>query len=254
LLTLLPVLLLVGGAVYIGVARDPEYTAKSRVNVGRADVPAFYLQQVTTGNAALAGSYARTISTAPVIRGAAREARIPATEARDALVATPLPSSTLIQVEAKWTSSAGAVALANAAGQSLINYVDRVNRTDESDRLLRRYRKAQAAVQRAQDRVASLFRAQPGQRRVPELRRAQLAVDARTLKASNLASRYRDASVASSNTSQLTLIAPAASAKSDQRQVLERLLIIGLVAGLVLGLALALTSANWHLLRALRDQ
>src|SRR3954447_7330836 len=54
IIAILPVLLLTGGAVYLGVNRDPEYTAKARVNVGRTDVPAYTLQNVVIGNQGIA--------------------------------------------------------------------------------------------------------------------------------------------------------------------------------------------------------
>src|SRR2546423_10055979 len=56
-----PVVVLVGIALLIGLSRSPTYTAESRVSVGRVDVPAFTLQNVVAGNQALAAGYARAI-------------------------------------------------------------------------------------------------------------------------------------------------------------------------------------------------
>jgi hypothetical protein len=249
-LTLLPVVLLVAVAGYIGLARDPVYTAKARVNVGRTDVPAYVLQNVVGGNQALAASYARVISTEKVVRDAARRAHVAPAKASSRLDASPIPGSTLIQVEGTGPNNDDAVALANAGSQALIAYVTRVTRDRESAAALKRYKEAQARVQKLLRRVRSLFR--QGSSRLSDLSRAQVDFEAAKLRASNLANLYR-ATTADRSTSPLTLIAPASSASSDRATTLERLALIGLAGGLVLGLALALLRANRGRLRAMRE-
>src|SRR3954470_6207411 len=136
IIAILPVLLLTGGAVYLGVNRDPEYTAKARVNVGRTDVPAYTLQNVVIGNQAIAASYSRVVGTEPVTTRAGRVSGVGADEARHRLSASPVPASTLIQVEATGTNERDAVALANAGAESLIRYVQRIERQGGEQRLL----------------------------------------------------------------------------------------------------------------------
>jgi capsular polysaccharide biosynthesis protein len=248
--TLLPLLLLVAGAVFLGVQRDPEYTAQARIAVGTTDVSPVLLEEVVAGNQSLAASYARAIATSPVITAAAREIGIAPTDAADRLDATPVPGSTLIQVEATGLSEAAAVALANAGASELIDYVKRLNRTNETAELFRNYRRAQAAARRAERRTQELLHSE--RRDSPVTTRARIKQDIAALKASDLANRYRAASQSASNASRLTLIAPAATADSDARDVFEQLLLVGAVGGLVLGIALALLRANWRRLRTLR--
>jgi hypothetical protein len=244
------VLLLVGGAIVIGVQRKPEYTAQARITVGGSDVPPFALQTVVTGNQALAASYARVISAYPVVIDAARKVGIPPGAAANALNASPVASSTLIQVEAKGASAAFSIGLANAASESLINYVQRVSKTNASSTLFRQYQAAQAQVRRAQVRVQAAIRSKSG----AGLTKAQLAEDSAQLRASDLANRYRGTTFDAASSSRLTLIAPAAHATSDRRTMLERLIAIAAIGGIVLGLGLALLDTNWRVLRTLRRE
>lgn len=249
-LTLLPAVLLLIGALFLGTERDPEYRAQARITVGNTNVNPFLLQEVVAGNQAIAGSYARAIAAAPVSIDAARATGITPDQAADRLAASPVAASTLIEVEAVAPSAGGAVALANAGAEALIRYVRKVNRTSEPDRLFRAYQKAQAAARRAERRTIRLIRADGDQaKRTVE---ARIEQDLLRLKAEELSNRYRASSAESAAASRLTLIAPAADADSDRREVLEQLLLVAGIGGLVLGFALSLLVANRHLLRALR--
>lgn len=249
LLTLLPAMLLVAGAVVLGTQRDPEYTSQARITVGNTNVNAFLIEKVVAGNQAIAGSYARAIAARPVTTAAARDAGIPPGQAADRLTASQVPGSTLIEVEAKGSSPRAAVALANAGATNLIRYVRQVNESDEPDRLFKQYQKAQAAARRAERRTIALLRSDDNSRAAAE---AKVAQDLARLKAEDLANRYRAASAEAEAASRLTLIAPAADSDSDRGEVLEQLLLVTVVGGLVLGFALALLRANWRLLGALR--
>jgi capsular polysaccharide biosynthesis protein len=249
ILTLLPLVLLAAVALVIGLQRDPVYTAKARVNVGRADVAPFVLQSVVGGNATLAASYARVISTEKVIRGAARRGGVTPQEAADGLDASPIPGSTLIQVEATGQSTAQAVSLANGGARSLISYVTSVTASREKRAAFKRYRRAQAEVERVQLRLVKLRKGGVS----PALSRALVDLEAAKLRASNLANQYRGTAGDPTGGSPLRLIAPAATASSDRASTLERLILIGVAAGLVLGLGLALLVTNRARLRALRE-
>jgi capsular polysaccharide biosynthesis protein len=249
--TILPILLAVGAAVFIGLDRSPEYTAKSRIQVGRTNVPAYVLQNVVGGNQALAAAYSRVISTTPVVGKAARATGVSAADVRNHVDATPIPGSTLIQVEARGSSRRGAIDLANEAARALISYVAKVSRDTRSRTALTRYRRAATEVVRLQRRANTLSNAGPN--RLKDLQRAIVDVDAAKLRASNLSNVYRAISADPTSGSPLKLIAPAATASSDRRQVLEQLILIGVAAGLVLGLGLALLLANRGKLRAMRE-
>ena len=249
-LTLLPLVLLVAGAVYIGTQRDPEHEADARIAVGNTNVQAFLLQEVVTGNQALAASYSRAIDAPDVSLAAARAVGIPPAAAAERLSGSPVPGSTLINVEATGPNGPESIALANAGADALIDYVKKVNTTDEADDLFRRYQKAQAKARRAEQRTQRLLRS--SRRNSPAATEARIEQDAAALKASDLANRYRAATVEANSASKLTLIGPANESESDRDDVLEQLLLIGAIAGLVLGLALALLRTNWPVLRSLR--
>jgi hypothetical protein len=252
-IAILPVLLLTGGAVYLGIERDPEYTAKARVNVGRTDVPAYTLQNVVIGNQAIAGSYSRVVGTEPVTTRAGRVSGVGPGEAQDRLSASPVPQSTLIQVEATGTNERDAVALANAGADSLIRYVQRVERQGGARLLLDRFRTAQRKVTRLERRVQSLSTGKDAKKNRDKLNDAQVDLDAARLASQNAANIYRLNEGASPASASLTLIAPAADADSDYREKLEQLILLGVVGGLVIGLGLALLRANRRALRSLRE-
>ena len=253
IIAILPVLLLTGGAVYLGVEREPEYTAKARVNVGRTDVPAYTLQNVVIGNQAIAASYSRVVGTEPVTTRAGRVSGVGSGEARDRLSASPVPQSTLIQVEATGTNERDAVALANAGAEALIRYVQRVERQGGSRLLLDRFRAAQRRVTRLERRVESLSRGENAKKNRNKLNDAQVDLDAARLASQNAANVYRLNEGSSPASASLSLIAPAADADSDYREKLEQLILLGVVGGLVIGLGLALLRANRRALRSLRE-
>jgi capsular polysaccharide biosynthesis protein len=248
-LTILPILLGVAIALAVGLQRDPVYTSKARITVGRVDVPAYTLQDVVIGNQALASSYARVISTAPVVRSTSQSTGLSQGQVRSKLSATFIPQSTLIQVEAEGGDSREAVTLANAGARSLITYVQRVNSSTKGGDLLARFSRARSEAARLQRRVTALERSRAPQR---QIERARVEVAAARLRASNLANVYRGSNSDPASGSPLKLIAPAASASSDRNSMLQRLLLIGLAAGLVVGLGLALLRANRGRLRAMR--
>jgi capsular polysaccharide biosynthesis protein len=249
LLTILPVLLALAAGLAVGLVREEVFTAKARVSVGRVDVPAYTLQDVVIGNQALAAGYARVVSTAPVISRASTETGIPPSEVGGRLSGTPVPGSTLIEIDAEGDSSEQAVKLANTGARVLIGYVESVNRDQGPRDLLGQFREARLREARLRRELAALERSHAG---VEELERARVALDAAGLRAANLANVYRGLNSDPASGSPLLLIAPAATASSDFWPVLERALLIALAAGLVVGFGLALLRANAEELRALR--
>lgn len=250
LIAILPVLLLAGGAIAIAETRDPTYTAKARVKVGREDVPAHILQNAAYGNQVVALSYSAAIASGPVIQEAARETGLTPAETRSRLDASLVPESTLIAVEAEGPTAQAATDLANAGSRAMIDYVTEVARTnDVTQRLLDRFRRAQAKLTRVERRLRRVQRGNDARR----IARAQIDVDAARLEADQLANVYRAQATADETAgAHLSLLAPAGVAESDKRDVLEQMLIIAVAGGLVLGFALALLRANWAALRSRR--
>jgi uncharacterized protein involved in exopolysaccharide biosynthesis len=245
-LATIPVIVLVGIAAFIGLTRDPTYTAESRISVGRVDVPAYTLQGVIVGNATLASGYARTIDAEPVVGPAGNAVGLSPSEARDRLSASPIPETTLIRVEADGPDQAQAVRLSNAGSRSLINYVEDLNRQQQSSGLLRQFRAARARVERSKTTVDRLA-ANPRPNRA-RLEKARLDFASAQLQADTLGNQYRALQGGPDAQNLLQFVAPAAEAKSDRRSMFQRLLLIGLAAGVLVGLALALLRENSHLI------
>lgn len=246
LLALIPILLLTGGGIALGLSRATTYKAEARVSVGRVDVPAYTLQGVVIGNQTLAAGYARAIAANRVATLAGAAVGIPAPEAAARLSASPIPESTLIRIEAKETSRDTAVRLANAGAGALISYVAGLNRSQQSTGLLDQYRTAQARTDTRRTRLTKLLRATlPDARAIAA---ARLSLATAQLASQTLSAQYQNSAGAPSSQNNLQLIVPASSAKSDRVSSLERLGLVGLVAGLVVGIALALLRANRGLL------
>jgi capsular polysaccharide biosynthesis protein len=243
-LTVLPAIVLIAAALGMAFARAPKYTAESRLNVGRVNVPAYTLEGVVIGNQTLAVSYARAIVAPDVIRPASRQAGISPATARSRLSATPVPQSTLIRIDAKGPSSSGAIALANSASSALIGYVTKLNRDSEPVAILSQYQAAQRALVRAQRRLAAAGNS--GSARVQQ---AQLDLQTAQLKASSLDAAYRGSLANQPAPNLVQPLSPATTATSDFDSILQELLLIAAVAGIVLGIALALLRANRDLLR-----
>jgi len=245
LVATLPIVALVGIAAVIGLTRDPTYTANSSVSVGRADVPAAALRGVLAANAALAAGYARTIDAEPVVRPAGDAVGLSPSEVRDRLSASPVDSTTLIRIEAEGVDEAGAVRLSNAGARSLINYVEDLNRRQDTGGVLRRFRAARARVERAKTILDRLER-DPSPSRA-RLEQARLDFASASLQAETVGNEYRALRGGPEARTIVQFVAPAADARSDRRSTLERLLLIALAAGVLVGVALALVLENSHL-------
>jgi len=245
-LVLLPVLVLVAAAIAIGLSRAPVYSAQARINVGRVDVPAYTLQGVEIGNATLAVSYARAIAAPAVIDPAARAAGVSRARVTANLAASPVPDSTLIQVDANGASSRQATVLANTGSQALIKYVSTLNDAQQKNSVLAQYRKAQA--------ITNSLRLHLGRLKLHHLpdsavvQSAQLDLLTAQLRSQTLSTRFASGGLAPSTDNMLQLVVPAVNASSDFASMLERLALLGFASGAVLGVALALLRVNRRLL------
>jgi uncharacterized protein involved in exopolysaccharide biosynthesis len=255
-MTLIPLVLAVGAAVAIGLARLPTYTAEARVNVGRINVPAFTLQGVIQGNTTLAASYSRAIGAPAVINPASRVAHISQQEATARLSASPIPDATLIRIDATGHTAARAIVLANAASRALIDYVAVLNRTSGATKLLARYRRADVVATvalRRLDRANLIYAHHKTHRAANAVVQATADYDKAHLFATQLAGVYSASLSEAPGNNLLQLETPALNASSDSGSVLATLILIGGVAGLLVGLVLSLLRANRRLLTAARQ-
>jgi capsular polysaccharide biosynthesis protein len=249
-LVLVPVILLVAAAIAVGLLRTPVFKAEARINVGRADVPAYTLQGVTIGNATLAASYARALAAPSVLQAGAKAAGLTTAEARERLSGSQVPRSTLIRVEGQGSTNREARRLANGSAAGLIRYVTKLNARQQDTGLLGRYRRAQRETDRQRRRVASLTRRNGARSRVVE--RARLDLLTAQLRSQTLSTRVvQNGEQPMQNL--LQLVVPATHATSDRTSVLSRLVLIALAAGILIGLALALLRTNADLLRRTRE-
>lgn len=251
-LALVPVLIAVGIAVVVGLVRTPVYSAESRINVGRADVPAYTLQGTTIGNATLAASYARAVPALAVAKAAARAGKISVADASSQISGSPVPGSTLIRIDADGDSSRQARRMANASARALIAYVVKLNGRQRAKGLLSAFRSAQRRTDRARLAFRRALRRFPPASTVAE--RARLELLTSQLRSQALSTRVLQQRINPGVPNQLQLIQPAITASSDRSSMLGRLVLIGLAVGAVLGIALALARTNADVLRAQRAQ
>jgi len=249
LLVALPLVLLIGAGLAIGLVRKPVYTAQANINVGRVDVPAYTLEGVIEGNATLAASYARAGDAPAVLDSAARAGGISPDEARARLDVSPVIGTTVVLVEGTGPTTSAAVKLSNGGADALISYIQLLNNEQQVTGLLPQYRAALAQVAQARARLARLKATKPPD--PGSTQQAQLDLQTAQLQVQSYSDEYlNQGAIPAPN--DLQLIAPAVRATSDFTSALERLLLAGLAAGLVVGVLLALASANAWMMNSAR--
>jgi capsular polysaccharide biosynthesis protein len=122
--------LVLGPTAAVALAREPIYTAESRLLVGQVDVEAQAVPGFAQATQQLASLYARVVSTDVVVGPVAEELGLDAPTVQGALRASPIPQAAVIRIEAEAGDGAQAVALAEAAALQLQAYVDQLNDTD----------------------------------------------------------------------------------------------------------------------------
>jgi hypothetical protein len=251
----LAVILGVGAAAVIGLARKPTYTAEARVAVERRDIgDPGNVQGYVAANQSLAAAYGRAATSIQVTEPIARQVGISAAEVRTRVSAAPIAESPVLTLNAEGASSSDAVRLANALSDSMARYVERVNEPKPSpDKLLADFRAATIAVNETEkrlERAGERYQAAASAANRRILDAAEADQSAGQAQRDALGDRYR-AAVANQPSVELQRLNPATSATSDRVRVLQVLLFAGLVAGLAVGLAVAVLQANRVLRRSL---
>jgi capsular polysaccharide biosynthesis protein len=245
-LVLVPVVVLVAAAVVIGLVRSPAYTATARLNVGFGAQSPDSLPGSVSAAQALADSYSRAIDSTAVVRDAARRTSSTPQDVVDRIAATPIPTTTVIKVTGRGSSTRSATALANAGAGSLILYTNGLTGTGTgSRRVLTEFRNAEVDYQKRLDHqraLAGLAASNPTTANVIALKEARVSTQVARLQRDSLSQSYRGSQQA--YVAPLSFLSRATSASSDRLPKLELMLFIGLVAGLTIGGALATVWAN----------
>ncbi len=252
---IIPVLLLVGGAVAAGLARSPSYNADVRLSVGRLDASSpEMLVGFTQATEALAETYSRSVAGDAVVARAARALGIRRRVLRGRISAAPIPVSPVFRIRAETTSARSAIATANAVSDALVRRARRLAASNAtSNELLQRYRDAveELETRRATlDDAAGQHEAWPYEAQLEALNRAKSDVATAELRARTVGETYRASQGTAGSTALLDVIQRAHVASSDRDSVLQLLVFAALVAGLALGASLAV----WREHRKLRRQ
>lgn len=248
-LVLVPVILLVAGAVAVGVHRSANYTATTHLQVGGVNLNApGALTGFSTATASLASAYARAVYANDVVVPVARRYHLTPQGVRERISATPIPQSPLFSITAKDKTAGGAMTLANAVSKSLVSFIGKASASNpDLTRLYGQFRGIASAYNGAQIRASAAQQRYLHERTTANfnaLRDARTSAQVAQLQASTIQSAYRDAAQGQQNTTTTTLLDSAAGATSDRKSKLELLAFIGLLAGLAIGLALATARAN----------
>jgi Capsular polysaccharide biosynthesis protein len=96
---IIPTLLLVGAAIALGTTRAPNYTAETRLTVGRLDVSSQAVPGVVAANQSLAATYSRLVTAEGVVDPVAVRLGLSSGSVARALRASPIPESPIIRLE-----------------------------------------------------------------------------------------------------------------------------------------------------------
>ena len=224
-LTLLPILLMVGGALAFGLERKPIFTSEARLGVGELSPSAQTAAGIVEANQQLASAFSRAIDAQRVLAPVAGELGLTTAEVERRLDATPVPESPVLVVSGTGPSKAEAVALTQVGTSALVRYIRALGDTDaEAERLLRELTEARREVERL--RAETLEPAAS-----PELEAAEL-------RAQSLRAQYLD-TTQSPGATPITVLNPAGSATNDRRKVLHLAIVVAVLAGIAVGAALA---------------
>jgi capsular polysaccharide biosynthesis protein len=225
------------GVAYGQFQRDPVYTAETELSVGRVDVATQAIPGFVAASRTLADTYSRAISAKAVVDRISHKTGLPKSEVIDRVTATPIPNTATMQVIAEAGTSARAVAIANVASDTLVDYVQKTNRFNPQTRsLLNRYRRA--AEEYSAAKVARTAAVRNGT--LAEQTDTQARLLEAKLKMKAAASLYGSSQNGQASPNTLILLAPAGTADSDENSTTQRAGFAGAVGGIIVGGLLAL--------------
>jgi hypothetical protein len=239
-LVVLPVLLLVGAAIAIGLQREPEYESESRLNVGGLSLTQQSIEGYTAAVQALAVSYSRAIHATDVVEPAAAQVGIAPNDVVNRVTATPIQGSPVIRVIATGRDAAETRRLADAAGDALVDYAEELNSGgSQSGQLLRRYRVASRELRAI---GTDLRRAR--RRNSRSVERLEAREDIARLQMQVAAVLYQNSQAGQATIGLVQKLAPATRAEGDRDEYLRQLIAGGAIGGLLIGIGLAVWRGN----------
>ena len=236
------VVVFVAAAAGAAFLRTPEYTATSRLAVGRIDITSpGALSGFALATQALATGYSRTATALAVAKPVSAKTGISVKEVQSHVTATPIPESPVFRIEASAPNSGQAIALANQTSKALIDYAAKLNQENpDGKRLYSLYRAAVTASSEAQRRLNAAVEASPSPSSQEEIAAARVAVKTSSVRADALEKAYTASIQGQASTQLIQVISPATEATSDRRSTFVIYVFIGLVVGLLVGAAVAL--------------
>jgi uncharacterized protein involved in exopolysaccharide biosynthesis len=249
LLFILPIVVCLGAALSYALSRAPTYTAEARMGIAKIDVTApGALAGFALASQALAETYSRVISAEPLIADLATKFNVPRETIRTRLSAAPVPDTPVFRVVGTGPNARGAVLLANAATQSLQDYLNSLNTRSESLAVFARYKRAALRLSRAtsaRGKARADYRRSRSDRAQRALVKADAAVRVAQTEALALEELYRTTQQVAQNSGSLAqVLAEATTAKSDRGAKIQLFGGLGLLAGIALGAGLALLRAQ----------
>jgi hypothetical protein len=240
IIALIPVLLLVGAAVALGLARKPTYTSEARLNVGGLNLTQQSLQGYVTAVQALAVAYSRAIDAEGVVRPVARKTGLSPQYVVDHVSATPIQGSPVVRIEAKGKDSRQVVRLADASADSLLDYAVKLNAgRATSKKMLKRFLAASKRLQRVNEK-----RDRAARRKRPNLNKLQTQSDTADLLVRTAGVLYQQSQAGQVLTELVQKLAPAGRPTSDRRSILQEYIAGAALAGILIGIGLAVARAN----------
>jgi len=251
-LVVLPVLVLLVPALALALARQPVYSAESRLLVGGFNVEAQAVPGFVEASRTLAETYSRLVPTRAVEERVAEILDLDVDQVTGNIDATSVPESSIIKVVGEGNDSAEAIRFAAAAAQALEDYADQAASSTDLEVLLDEFRQASLTLNTTTARRDALQRQYEARveagsvtdNDLEALAAAEADVDRAQLEADTLASVYAEARDRSGGSGNIDLVAPATAAGSDRSKNLQLAIAGPVLLGIIAGVALATLVAN----------
>jgi hypothetical protein len=252
LLVALPILVLLIPSVALALARQPVYTAESRLLVGGFNVEAQAVPGFVEASRTLSQTYSRLVPTRAIAERVAEILKLDVDQVDGHIDATAVPESSIIEVTGTGDDQGEAIRFSAAAAQALEDYADQAGGTSGADNLLDEYRQASVALNQATARQNALKRQYDARVAAgtatdadqEALSAAQADVSRANLEATTLAGVYTSSRESQGGSGNIDLVAPASGAGNDRQSKLQIAIAGPLLLGAVAGVALATLVAN----------